>query len=521
MSNPSRFDLDPIENPKKDLMTGAAGHWFNQETLQPYCNRYQCDIRTSDTKSEGLLPNTRAILLLGERAFHEWSSGYEKYTLQEQRGCPLDNSYDLPCIASFLPQDAMDIVDFESKHNKELKEQQAEEYDAEDEDEVFEGKRHGKTKRAHYRFWLAKDVKKLLSKLFPVVETDKNKKLGRWLGESTNNTQPQYEIFPSSIEVLRILTTTKGKEIFLDIETDSQLHITCFSFGFTSDRVYVIPLLRYDYTNAYYNIEHILRALAVALRDNTTVVHNSMFDLIVLAWKYKLPIGRKIYDTMLAQHRIFSGMEKSLGHCMSLWTWEKFHKDEGVFEPQNSQQERMLWEYNGKDVYGMMLVKQAQDNYAEGNPGLISSIALGNDCIYPYLLNTLLGIRYDQARLESILKENDRKMMQYLRIIKLLVGPLYDKLGKSNSPMPLSNQKCVKYFHELLGYKFVKKSKKTGIPSLDADSIYKLKLENSDNPVLDLVIAYRTLAKESGSLKFIPWRTNNETLLPESTMQVS
>jgi hypothetical protein len=49
-------------------------------------------------------------------------------------------------------------------------------------------------------------------------------------------------------------------------------------------------------------------------------------------------------------------------------------------------------------------------------------------------------------------------------------------------------------------------------PSLSKKAIYKLRLK-FDNPVIDFIIAYRQLAKETSSLKFNPftWRDNAGT----------
>ena len=58
----------------------------------------------------------------------------------------------------------------------------------------------------------------------------------------------------------------------------------------------------------------------------------------------------------------------------------------------------------------------------------------------------------------------------------------------------------------MLGYPVVFKSKKTQLPSLGKKAMYKLRLKH-DNPVIDFVLAYREVAKESGSLKFNPWKT--------------
>lgn len=491
LSNPSRVD-------KTMLMEGLAGQLFNS-ALTPYGLRYNCDIRTSDTINDGLLDNTRGILLLGERAFHEWSSGYNTYSINEQRGCPLDNKWNLPCVASYSPQDCVDFQDWESKYNP-----LASYGDEGNEDEYEEsGKKHGATARSNYPFWFRRDLHKLCSKI-------SGKRVGGIQDIALSESPaPNYIIYPNDKNIIDWLRDIKDETLYIDIETEiANYNMFCIGLSSSSTNdIYVVPIKRYNWSLAYNTIPHILRALSKALIENEIVVHNALFDLMILAWRYKIPCGRRIWDTMLAQHRLFPEIEKSLGHCMSMWTWEKFHKDQGSYNPQSPTQERALWEYNGKDVFGMKLIHQRQLQYASRNPGHMASIIQSNDMIRPYLINTLFGMRVDDTRRLAMLALNDRFMTQFVRCAKILVGEkAYKEIqGKSKSNILASPDQCVKYFHGMLGYKEVKKSKKTGNASLDADAIYRLKLEYPDNPVLDLVLAYRGRAKESGTLKFNYW----------------
>lgn len=206
MSQPSRHD-------KNKLIDGVAGYFFNNECLSPQINRFQCDIRLiSDTSP--LYPGTKVILLLGQKAFYEFTK--ISLTLSEARGSPyiINN---IVCIPSFAPQDAIDPRDFESKFNKEASEE--EDFDSEGEDYVSE-KGRNKTSRSNYRFWLKQDTKKAIKILenngiIPEPEI-----------------QPEYIIAPTSDEIIEILSTTKNKNLYIDIETDIySLDMRCFSFG--------------------------------------------------------------------------------------------------------------------------------------------------------------------------------------------------------------------------------------------------------------------------------------------------
>ena len=500
LSNPSRND-------KVELISGHAGHYFNERCLQPSVDRSQCDIRLSDTIDEGLLPGTKGILLLGERSFQEWTGGklYKNYILHEQRGYPLSCSLNssIPCIASYIPQDCVDIKDHESRLNLLLNSEH--EHFETSTDSGDEKRRHGKTARSNWKFWLLQDTRKIISCL-----EESRRGMGLYGTESLYG-KISYNLFPSSKDVIELLRSTKDKDLFLDIETDPEWNITVFGFSFgNSPIVYVVPLLRYHYAPAYgSSTPFILKALSQAMVSNTVVCHNAMFDLLILAWKYHIPVGRNIFDTMVAHHRCFPGMEKSLGHCCSIWTTDTYHKDEGIFNPHNSEQEQALWQYNGRDVAAMKKIKPAIEDYARRIPGLIDSIAQGNSSIRPYLISTLQGIEYDEQARLKIVKDNDIIMTGLLRTIRMLTGDeawKYYSKG-SDKALPSSNPQCAKYFHDLLGYKVVKHSAKTGKPSLDEKSILKLRIKHHENPVLELILSFRERAKESSTLGFVPWKT--------------
>src|SRR6185503_9017669 len=130
--------------------------------------------------------------------------------------------------------------------------------------------------------------------------------------------------------------------------------------------------------------------------------------------------------------------------------------------------------------------------------GLMASINQAMKSIKPYLIMSLLGMKFnDEARLAWI-DQSDRLAMQFQRFIQILTGP--------KVPMLISNKKCADYFHNMLGYKVVKHTK-TGAASLAADALLKLKLKH-ENLVIDFLLKYREKLKESGTLNFKQWITN-------------
>ncbi len=497
LSHPSRFDTH-------ELLSGTAGHYFINECLHPTgISIRSCDIRTVDCGEE-ILANTKALLLLGDKAFQRGTDGvYKDYSLNEQRGSPLNTKWNRPVLCSYFPQDCIDVQDYESRLNPQAKKDgESEEYEREeDDDDVYATKKKGKTKRSNYRFWLRKDTEKIVKALRDPSCFD-----SRMPAESS------FKIAPNSEDVISFLKGLKvGENLYVDIETsvDGGYNFWCIGFCSEDSPIYVVPIFRYNRTIYYSSICSILASFSSAMARCVTICHNGFaFDLLVLAWRLGIPFGRLNYDTMIALHRCFPTVEKSLGHGMSLFTNECYHKDEGIFAPMNAMQDNQLYRYNAKDVAGMRLLKQNIDAYAKTIPGLTASITQGNDCVYPYTLCSLSGINFDNDLRNAIISQNDRKMTQLLRMIDILKGAGYkDRL------LPTSSVSCVRFFHDYLNYDVISRSKriskKTGKqlnnPSLDEKNFWKLKLRHPNNILIDVCLKYRALQKETSMLAFEDW----------------
>ena len=491
LSNPSRFD-------RVSLLSATGGHVFNDHCLRPEFNVMQCDIRVADDKSP-LLEGTKCVMLLGESAMHSWIPQTRNNSLGEMRGSVFVMN-GVAHIASFFPQDAADSRAYEQQLNPLSKDYMVD-GDGPDDTETFDSvKRHGSTKRGNYAFWIRADSRKAKAII-----------AAGGVVPASEFPQPQYRIYPSVDEVVSVLQATTGQFLYFDIETDyEEQNLQCFSFSFDGKNIYSVPVLDYNYKWAYSGLHFILRALAVAISRNTIVAHNgAAFDFFVLAHKYHIPVG-SCYDTMLAMHRCFPDIEKSLGHCTSYWTWEKFHKDEDSQGYNTQQQMNDRLRYCGKDVYTMFLIHQAITKYARTIPGLEHSISVAMDSIRPYLITTLLGIRVDTDKVIKSARENDALMTQYDRIIKWFIGPsgLHEVQGGKKSFFAGSNKQCCKYFHDMLGYPVMARSMKTQEPSLAKKAMFKLALKH-ENPVIQLSLAYREVAKEYGTYKFTPWITDD------------
>lgn len=474
------------------------------EALRPDFNTLQCDVRLAEDRSP-LPDGTKCILLCGEYAMLHWlDNKVMGRELNELRGTVM--AYNgIPTICTYVPQDCADAKAHEAQTNPLSKDYSPDSF-GEDDDSDGDEKRITHTKFSNYFFWLKSDVKKAVH----ILKT----------GVVPKEPEPKYITAPNSDEAISYLSDHKDKTFYFDMETDyEEQNMQCFSCTFDGRTVYNIPILDCNYRPYYAAAHRIFRALARACWYNEVVAHNgACFDFLVLAMKYRIACNR-VYDTMIAMHRCFPDVEKSLGHCTSYWTWQPFHKDEdsrGYLTPEQVRQ-RML--YCGKDVFTMYLIKQRIDEYAKTIPGLKHSIDTAQSSLIPYLTTTLQGISYAPEEVFARRAENDKAMMQYLRLIKILIGDsgldeIQSRLKKrSKSPLPSSNKQCCAYFYDILGYPVAAYGKPDQFgkrnPSCAKKAMFKLRLKH-DNPVIDLCNLYRITKLETTTpLGFTPWKDDN------------
>lgn len=474
LANQSRFD-------KVRLLSGAGvSEHFHNSCLRPFTNAGMCDVRTVDC-TDDILPGTKCILLLGEGA----RSDNTGLSLNQIRGNLTTSRWgDYPTIVSYLPQDCCDMQNYERANNPLA-------YDSIDEKAdtsigAEKSSTKGSTARENYRFWLQADTRKAIRIC-----------LNGGVVPSLYEREPEFLLNRPEDELCDVLLSSRGLDLVLDLETTGNLDIRAFAFSLAQrdslpDAIYGVTTIRHDWTRRYSNYHRILRALAVACSRNRVITHNGQrFDLPLLLGKYRFPLGKDLYDTLIAQQRCYPTVEKSLGHCISLWTYERYHKQDGVFCPANEIQEQQLLVYCCRDVWTTGLVYREIERYANARAGLRASIDQAMASIRPYLLASFTGIEVAVEATQAKLRENDRLLMQYLRIIKLLVG---------HEMIPSSNKQMVTYFHEELNYPVVSTSSETGKPSLAKNALLRLAMRNPHNPVIQLAIAYRSLQTETGRL---------------------
>lgn len=442
------------------LAKGSVWEWYIKECLKDVTYSIY-DVETTDVKIHD------RVICLGDKAARMYLGSDTNIFTHRGTLSVINNK---PAICTFNLDEAYSF--------------KASELELDNRDDTF-SKDRGKTSRKNHLFWIKSDTKKLLGSIVP---PDNNINI---------RTCPDIDMLSKELSKLN------NQRIYLDIETDIDTDtLDCIGFSVNdSPRVFVVPVYRWNGKLAYPQdrLYRFLAVLSSALLRNTVIIHNCMFDLVWLSVHLRIPFGRRIYDTMVAHKRILPEIEKSLGHCISLYTYQPYHKDEHQMS-RSAESEARLWAYNAKDVYAMRLVHKGQLAYAANQPGMMESIEQANNSLYPYLLATLRGLHVDIGRLAEAKIRSDKRIKQIRRIILALIG---DPKFNPDSPVQL-----VKYFHDKLCYKVMARSKQTSKPSLGGKALYQLALKY-DNPLIPSILYYREIVKERGMMDFcnhqFPW----------------
>lgn len=464
LDRPSRFDTED------KLIQGYAGQWFWKNIFPNVSSNSQ--VTTLD-KFQDFKPEVKVAFLLGEETLQFFKPEAQ---LNSWRGCPFTIKtklgQEIICVASYTPQDAFDRKNY-GKPTNETKEDKGTEKD------------HQKTNRKNRRFWLYHDTKKVLRyhsfgiKKYSSFDT---------------------KLYPSADFICATFDSFINKELSFDIETDPRRNITCFSVAWESSDQTIssvtIPVKTYKEELAYeaQDMLRIFRSLGVLFTRNTIIGHNLMFDLLICLYKYKIPVPPKLYDTMLAHHRCYPEVEKSLAHCISLYLDLPYHKDEAIFEPKNFEQEQQLWKYNAKDVYTTLLIYKAIKRRAEMQVAT-SSVDQACRSVRPYLFASVLGARVNTEARSLLYNKQLKRYEQYCRILKILCGFSFN---------PRSPQQVSKYYYDYLGHE---KPAKDPTHELNLLKLYA----KTGIPSLRVVLAAREAGKSASGLKFALWKGSRMT----------
>jgi len=478
LSNPSRFDI------KSDKLLSGYLNTVVETILFPLRLK-DINVVTLDDiehKLNRIPGETLVVLACGDACIKLLPAPYNKYKLDEIRGYTIPTN-EFTIIPTYFPQDILDMKDYEATHNP--MKQKLSYRITQVQDEELDTKSHGKTNRNNYRFWFTQDINKAKRLIRKQPEVNSCK----------------LHINPQLSLLLNWMDNIHNETVYFDIETIPETgQITCFALSTGPAEVYAIPIIDHHFEHIYspQGTARILRSLARVFKDNIIVAHNAMFDLLTMLYVYKIPPPpqKQIHCTMQMHHRLYPEVEKSLGHCVSLYTDQPFHKnDADSYIPRTYQQWINLLTYNGKDVETLALVHKELLRRGKMQ-NVLDSMTQANESIRPYLLLSFRGLKLDVDKLCSRIDEcKEHANLLETKVLSKLVGYNIN---------PRSPQQVAHYLFDQL------KIKRPTKEPTNTKSLFNIMAAHYI-PAIDVIIKARRLNKIASDLSFKLWRNDRLT----------
>jgi len=212
--------------------------------------------------------------------------------------------------------------------------------------------------------------------------------------------------FPTVTSILSQLlsqleTATAQFKLSVDIETRAG-HMSCIGIAWSSLEALCIPLMCLERKEGYWTIQEeaaiVFLLYKVLTHPKCDVVgQNFSYDMqyIFRHWHF-LPNLRR--DTMLAQHVMFSNMQKSLDFLSSMYCkHHEYWKDEGKEWDPKKHDEEQYWTYNCKDAVITFEVDDVEQG-AIDKMGLRVVHDFQQRLFWPVMRSMIKGLRVDTQR---------------------------------------------------------------------------------------------------------------------------
>ncbi len=259
----------------------------------------------------------------------------------------------------------------------------------------------------------------------------------------------------------------KPMKLAVDVETRAG-HIACIGVAWSKLDALCIPLMCVDKPEGYWPAEHeaqICHALYKVLthRNIEVIGQNFSYDAQYF-YRHLHFIPHLRRDTMLAQHVMFSNMQKGLDFLSSMYCeYHAYWKDEGKEWDPKRHSEDQYWTYNCKDCVITFEVDEVEQASVDAL-GMREVHDFQQKLFWPVLQSMNRGLRVDTKRRAAFafdLQEEIAKREQWL--IDILGFPLNIKSPKQMKEV----------FYEVLQQKPVF-NRKTGGISTDDESLRKI-----------------------------------------------
>jgi hypothetical protein len=266
----------------------------------------------------------------------------------------------------------------------------------------------------------------------------------------------------------RVLQDLHGKRMGFDIEGWVHTGVTSMAFAPSATEAYVIPFVRGDKSRVFTTSEEAsiwdeFRELVASCNTHGSakvvseslvaghppeinvgaskaglVLHNALYDAYVLSKTHHIPIHDSIADdTMLLWWEMFSEADKALADLSSCLTMEPFWKQE-----RGSQDDEVVWRYNGKDACVTMECCDAMYQRPELTPGAYRHYQFNMSLLPPVLYMQLRGFRFDDGARRALHARAQRYVWRLQHVLNKWAG--LPTISSSDDLMAAVRKLCAK-----------------------------------------------------------------------------
>ena len=280
----------------------------------------------------------------------------------------------------------------------------------------------------------------------------------------------EIKIQPTLDEILKFYALVKTKEhVAFDIEATPEF-ITCFSLAIYHENKILsmsIPLMNNQ--GSYWSVEEEIKVwigLAEILNNlNIKIIgQNGMFDLMFVLRTMNIKTDNFYFDTMIAQHRCYTELPKSLAYLTSSYTYYPYYKDEGKQSHLKVIKDwPQYWKYNAKDSAYLLPIAETLIKELEEFES-IDAMDYMMELHKPLMEMEFNGILTDKKGIISSRKK-------YERWINALQHGLNKVVKKEINPN--SAKQMIAYFYGICMIKpYI--NRKTGNASCDAVALHRI-----------------------------------------------
>jgi len=194
--------------------------------------------------------------------------------------------------------------------------------------------------------------------------------------------------------------------------------LVCIGFSANDVSSWVMPLHDFDKRKFAEALRLIEQILCTKVKK---VAQNGNFDVFYLGYYYNIKVRNFYFDTLLAQHSLYSNTAKGLDFLASIYTNEPYWKDEGKQWKDKNINWQEFYEYNGKDSANTLEIAYAQMPLLKAR-GVESIFRRSMNLCYLIITMELRGVLIDKKMQKDLILENTDIYRRLELLLWTLVG---------------------------------------------------------------------------------------------------